>query len=123
MVEQAIKKFRVDHKRDYDIRSQYGGRFGTLEVTEKRSDSFSAISPICGGSDTKDIKRLKDTPIWLFHGELDKAVSVENSLLVYEILKPINPNVKITVYENIGHNSCDVTYYNKELYEWMLKPY
>ena len=120
LVEETIETYRVDDNHVYATGLSMGG-YGTLSVAIKRPDLFSAIAPICGGTDAKDIKRLKNVPIWLFHGELDKAVSVENSLLVYEILKPINPNVKITVYENVGHNSWDVTYNNKELYEWMLK--
>ena len=120
LVEEIVKKYRVNDKRVYATGLSMGG-YGTLSVAIKRPDLFSAIAPICGGTDTKDIKRLKDIPIWLFHGKLDKAVSVENSILIYELLRPINPNVKITIYENIGHNSWDVTYDNEELYEWMLK--
>ena len=120
LVEEIVKKYRVDDKRVYATGLSMGG-YGTLSVAIKRPDLFSAIVPICGGTDTEDIERLKDVPIWLFHGKLDKAVSVENSLLIYELLKPINPNVKITIYENVGHNSWDVTYDNEKLYEWMLK--
>ena len=61
------------------------GGYGTLSVAIKCPELFSAIAPICGGTDTKYIKRLKDIPIWLFHGGPDKAVSVENSIPIYEL--------------------------------------
>ena len=39
----------------------------------------------------------------------------------YKLLKPINHNIKITIYKGIGHNSWDRAYDNKKMYEWMLK--
>ena len=70
--------------------------------------------------DTTGIKKLKNLPIWLFHGDADKIVPVENSTLIYDQLKPLNPNIKITVYKGVNHNSWDRTYSNKKIYEWML---
>ena len=61
-MEGTIETYRVDDKRVYSTGLSVGG-YGTLTVAIKLPDLFSAIAPICGGTDTKDIKRLKDIPI------------------------------------------------------------
>ncbi len=119
LVEETIKNYNVDAERVYATGLSMGG-YGTLSVAKERPDLFSAIIPICGGMDTTGIKKLKNLPIWLFHGDADKVVPVENSTLIYDQLKPFNPNIKITVYKGVNHNSWDKTYRNKKIYEWML---
>jgi len=120
LVEEIIKKNKVDIERIYATGLSMGG-YGTLAIAKERPDLFSAIIPVCGGLDTTDIKRLKDIPIWLFHGAEDKVVPVENSELIYDLLKPINPEIKITIYKGINHNSWEITYNNQNIYDWMLK--
>ena len=120
LVEEIIKKNKVDIDRIYATGLSMGG-YGTLAIAKERPDLFSAIIPVCGGLDTTDIERLKDIPIWLFHGAEDKVVPVENSELIYDLLKPINPEIKITIYKGINHNSWEMTYNNQNIYDWMLK--
>ena len=97
------------------------GGYGTLALAKKYPDLFAAIIPICGGMDDRDsIKRLRDVPIWLFHGELDQTHPVERSIVIYDMLSPINKNIKLTIYEGVGHNSWDETYANDEIYQWLL---
>ena len=120
LVEEIIKTYNVDTKRVYATGLSMGG-YGTLAIAKERPDLFSAIIPVCGGMDTTAIEKLKDIPIWLFHGDSDKVVPVENSKLIYEILKPINPDIKITIYKGVDHNSWDITYSNKKIYDWMLE--
>ena len=120
LVEEIIKKNKVDIERIYATGLSMGG-YGTLAIAKERPDLFSAIISVCGGLDTTDIERLKDIPIWLFHGAEDKVVPVENSELIYDLLKPINPEIKITIYKGINHNSWEMTYNNQNIYDWMLK--
>jgi predicted peptidase len=120
LVEEIIKNNKVDIERIYATGLSMGG-YGTLAIAKERPDLFSAIIPVCGGMDTTDIERLKDVPIWLFHGDEDKVVPVENSELIYELLKPMNPDIKITIYKGVNHNSWDMTYDNKKIYDWILK--
>lgn len=120
LVEEIIRNNRVDIGRIYATGLSMGG-YGTLSIAKERPDLFSAIIPVCGGMDTTNIANLKEIPIWLFHGDADEVVPVENSELIYDLLKPINPDIKITIYKGVDHNSWDRTYDNKKMYEWMLK--
>tara|TARA_Y100000588_G_C13774964_1_gene719839 strand:- start:346 stop:696 length:351 start_codon:yes stop_codon:yes gene_type:complete len=110
--------YKVNSKRVYATGLSMGG-YGTLAIAKERPDLFAAILPVCGGMDTTNIYKLGNMPIWLFHGSEDSVVPVENSQKIYDLLKPKNPNIKITIYDGIGHNSWDITYNNKKIYKWL----
>ena len=120
LTKEIISDHRVDKKRVYVTGLSMGG-YGTLAVAKKYPQLFSAIIPICGGMDDhRDIERLEDMPIWLFHGDKDNTHPVERSTAIYDLLKPNNKKIKLTIYEGVGHNSWDETYANDEVYEWLL---
>ena len=58
--------------------------------------------------------------MWLFHGDKDDVIPFESSLLIYDYLKKKNENIRITIYENIGHDSWTETYENQKIYNWLL---
>ena len=66
-------------------------------------------------------KKLKDLPIWVFHGDEDRAVPVSRSRdMVKALQKAGAKNVKYTEYPGVGHDSWTKTYDNPELYKWLL---
>ena len=119
LIEKTKTQYNVDDSRIYATGLSMGG-YGTLAIAMERPDLFAGIIPICGGGDLKKIGRLEHMPIWLFHGDADTVVPIENSTKIYDVLKPINNNIKITNYENIGHDSWTQTYDNNDIYEWLL---
>jgi len=119
LIEKTKTQYNVDDSRIYATGLSMGG-YGTLAIAMERPDLFSGIIPICGGGDLNKIGRLEHMPIWLFHGDADTVVPVENSTKIYDVLKPINKNIKITIYEDVGHDSWTETYENNDLYEWLL---
>ncbi|SVB07287.1 uncharacterized protein METZ01_LOCUS160141 [marine metagenome] len=119
LIEKTKTQYNVDGSRIYATGLSMGG-YGTLAVAIARPDLFSGIIPICGGGDLDKIGRLKNMPVWLFHGDADTVVPVENSTKIYNVLKSSNDNVKITIYENVGHDSWTETYDNNKIYEWLL---
>jgi len=119
LIEKTKTQYNVDDSRIYATGLSMGG-YGTLAIAMERPDLFSGIISICGGGDLNKIGRLEHMPIWLFHGDADTVVPVENSTKIYDVLKPINKNIKITIYEDVGHDSWTETYENNDLYEWLL---
>jgi len=119
LIEKTKTQYNVDDSRIYATGLSMGG-YGTLAIAMERPDLFSGIIPICGGGDLNKIGRLEHMPIWLFHGDADTVVPVENSTKIYDALNLINDNVKITIYENVGHDSWTQTYENNDIYEWLL---
>ena len=122
LVNDIVMKYGI-HKNNVFCTGLSMGGYGTLALSIKNPKLFSAIIPICGGVDIKnffDILNLKDLPIWLFHGDKDEVIPLENSQNIYKVLKLVNKNIKLTVYKGVDHNSWDRAYDDNELYKWML---
>ena len=121
----AVQRYNVDETRIYLTGLSMGG-YGTWHLAVDYPDLFAAVVPICGGMAhdggiLEEIKVLKDMPIWIFHGEKDEAVPVKNSKELYDALKKLGGNVKLTIYPELGHDSWTTTYDNPNLYKWLLK--
>jgi predicted peptidase len=112
-------KFNVDTERFYVTGLSMGG-YGTYALASKIPHKIAAALPICGAADLKTIHLMKNISTWIFHGDQDQVVPVKNSLDAFEILEPINPNVHLTIYKGIGHDSWTETYQNPDVLDWML---
>jgi predicted peptidase len=119
LLDAVLADYRVDPDRIYLTGLSMGGA-GTWTLAAEYPEYFAAIVPICGGGDPQDAKRLKDLPIWVFHGAKDEAVPLSRSEEMVKALKEEGADVKFTVYPDAGHDSWTETYNNPELYEWLL---
>ncbi len=121
LVDEIVEKYRVDKDRIYVTGLSMGG-FGTWALAATFGDRFAAIAPICGGGNPNDAAKLKDMPIWVFHGAKDTTVPPQRSEEMVNALKAAgNTQVKFTVYPDAGHDSWTETYNNPELYAWLLQ--
>ena len=111
--------YNVDNRRVYVTGLSMGG-YGTIALANERPDLFAAALPVCGGADFSDYSNLKGLPLWFFHGSDDDEHPASSSEKIYNALKDQNNDVKLTIYEGVGHNSWDITYDNKEIYDWLL---
>ncbi len=123
LIDEVLLLDFVDEKQVYCTGLSMGG-YGTFALSIKRPELFSAIISICGGVDIQNyfkLKNLKNMPIWMFHGDQDQIIPLNNSEQIYNVLKSKNKNIKLTVYKNTGHNSWDKAYDDKRIYSWFLK--
>ena len=119
LVDDLTAKYRVDKRRIYVTGLSMGG-FGTWSLGAAYPDKFAALVPICGGGNPADAAKLKDTPIWVFHGAKDPVVRLDSSQRMVDALKALGADVKFTVYPDAGHDSWTATYENPELYKWLF---
>jgi predicted peptidase len=119
LLDEIQKSYRVDPDRVYLTGLSMGG-FGTWELASQYPQRFAAIAPICGGGNPVQARRLRSSPIWVFHGDADRVVPVARSDEMVEALKKAGADVKYTRYEGVDHDSWTKTYANEELYQWML---
>ena len=119
LIKEVEYDYRVDSDRIYGTGLSMGG-LGTLAIALEEPELFSAIIPVCGGAEMYNIQRLNQLPIWLFHGDRDDVHPVNNSIIIFQALSPVNFHVFLTVYGGVEHDSWTQTYENKEIYNWML---
>ena len=120
LLDQLQSEHAVDLHRVYVTGLSMGG-FGSWALASYAPDRFAAIAPICGGGEKFWVRRLKETPVWAFHGAKDTVVPLRRSEELVETLKQQGGNVKFTIYPDATHDSWTATYDNPKLYEWFLE--
>jgi len=121
LIDDIVLKYDVDARRIYVTGISLGGR-GTWSVAVDFPERFAAIVPVCGTYDHPErIYRIKDVPVWAFHGDQDTVVPFPVVKKMVEELKACGGNVRFTVYPGLGHNIAGRTYRNEKLYKWLLE--
>lgn len=110
----------VDASRLYLMGASMGG-YATWQLAMSMPEAFAAIAPVCGGGMYWNGARLKNLPIWAFHGAKDKTVLVEESIKMVEKVNAFGGNAKLTIYPENFHDAWTDTYTNPELYAWFLQ--
>lgn len=120
LIRTTIKERNIDSDRVYLTGLSMGG-FGSWALAAKAPELFAAVAPVCGGGDPRSAEKLKDLPIWAFHGDADRVVPIAASQRMVDAVKEAGgKNIKFTVYEGVGHDSWTTTYADEELYKWFL---
>ncbi len=66
------------------------------------------------------VKRVGKTPVWIFHGENDKAVPVSDARSTAEALKAAGVSVQYTEYKGAEHFIFDRAYTEPGFWTWLL---
>ena len=108
-----------DRERVYLMGASMGG-YGTWQMAMSLPELFAAIVPICGGGMYWNTPRLKDVPVWAFHGDSDPVVLPRESERMVFRVKQCLGDAKLTLYENTEHDAWTPTFNNPEVFEWLL---
>ncbi|HEY5824986.1 MAG TPA: prolyl oligopeptidase family serine peptidase [Cyclobacteriaceae bacterium] len=120
LVDSLTKIYPIDKSRLYLYGISMGG-FGVFSTLAKEPGKFAAAYAICGGSDVKAASKLLQTPLWIFHGEIDDIVPVSLSRDVYsEMIRLCGKKVKYTEYPGVKHNSWENAAKEKGLNPWLF---
>ena len=142
-LDRSVKEFRGDPKRVYltglsaggngswFLASRYPERFAAAVVISGFIFKFKGVTsgvdyPALAPQDAADpyafiAKRVEQIPIWIFHGDADQSVPVEESRKMYAALKAIGASVQYTELPGVPHNAWDPAYARADLFEWLLK--
>jgi len=140
-LEEAIVEFHGDRDRIYVTGLSMGG-YGTYHLALAYPDRFAALVVVCGGlfphptttavqqsplvTDANDpygfvARSLRHLPIWIFHGDADTTIPVEESRRMVEALRAAGaPDMHYTEYAGVGHNAWDRAYREPELWTWLF---
>ncbi|MCC7245894.1 MAG: prolyl oligopeptidase family serine peptidase [Saprospiraceae bacterium] len=109
----------IDPSRVYITGLSMGG-FGTIDMLMRRPDLFAAAMPVCGGGDVRYAERVKNVPMWVFHGALDETVPPRCSKAFVNALQSVGSQVKYTELSTLAHGIWYSVYYNPNVLEWLF---
>ncbi|MEO6174915.1 MAG: prolyl oligopeptidase family serine peptidase [Flavobacterium circumlabens] len=118
------KENNIDSSRIYVTGLSSGG-WATWNLALSHPDMFAAIVPISGFVDLIQLEeacKIAHIPTRIYHGLLDDVVKTDYAVTIYKELKKCNAkDVKLTIFDDAGHDSWTRVYDNPEIYDWMLK--
>ncbi|HPD14850.1 MAG TPA: prolyl oligopeptidase family serine peptidase [Planctomycetota bacterium] len=120
LLDDVIAHHRVDERRVYLTGLSMGG-YGAWSLACEHPERFAAIAPVCGGGNRLLAHKLKDVPVWAFHGAHDDVVPLAESEKMVKAVQAAGGKAKLTVYPHAGHDAWTATYANPDLYTWLLR--
>ncbi len=126
LIDLMIEKHDIEKDRIYILGSSMGGA-GTWKYGFEGKHDIAAFVPIASGAsktdkvhDRWDIAKMKDKPIWMFHGEADTVVPFSSAKETADKMKAINPKFKWTTFPEVAHGSRGPALKTDALYTWLL---
>ena len=97
----------VDADRIYIMGHSMGGH-GTYIFIQLDTEYFAAAAPSAGAGkrtteDFIDAAKIKDIPIWAFHGDKDRVCPYERDRKVFDEVRKVNGNMKLTTWAGDNH--------------------
>lgn len=121
LLDSVVNTNRVDKKRIYLTGLSRGGS-ASWELATQYPDKFAAMAVVCGMTPLPYAHWIdKEMPIWVFHGDQDDVIDVEESDKMVEKLRKMGHDVRYTKYKGVGHNAWERAYTTDSLYTWFAK--
>jgi predicted peptidase len=119
LLDHVVAEHNIDTSRIWATGLSMGGH-GLWNLANAYPDRFAAIAPICGPHVWVVAERFKNLPCWCFHGALDDAVPISDSIRIVRDLRQAGCPVRFTVFPDAGHDSWTPAYNLPEFYEWLF---
>ncbi|MCI0921950.1 carboxylesterase family protein [Sphingobacterium rhinopitheci] len=121
VLDYVLQEYNGDPSRVY-ICGMSMGAYGTMDVAGKYPERISAAVAICGGGSLSYACNLTKVPLWIQHGNMDRAVPASESKKIYNAIKSCNPDADatLTIIPGGTHGSVERLFHQDEIYEWMF---
>ncbi|MEN8790163.1 MAG: PHB depolymerase family esterase [Flavobacteriaceae bacterium] len=121
LLEHVLQEHRIDRNRVYLSGLSRGGT-AAWELAVQYPDAFAAMAVVCGMTPLPYASWInKKMPIWVFHGQEDHIIDVEESEEMVNKLRQMGYEVKFTKYAAVGHEAWHLAYENDSLYNWFTR--
>ncbi len=143
-LEETQREFATDPTRVYLTGLSRGGA-GAYYLAYRNPGRFAAVLIACGrvtpattmdGQPAPDVdpvvpvragdpfsalaSTLRHTPIWVFHGDADAVIPVDESRRVTAALRNAGAPITYTELPGAGHNAWDTAYGNADVARWLF---
>ena len=109
LIEKSFRELPIDRDRVLVTGISMGG-YGTWDIVQRHPDWFAAAMPCCGGGDRTLAWKIREVPIWAFHGDQDTTVPFSRSRDMVAALWAVDGKVRYREYPGVGHNCWAPTY-------------
>lgn len=121
LLDTVVARNRIDRQRIY-LTGLSRGATAAWELVVQYPDTFAALAVVCGMTPVPYASWInKEMPVWVFHGEDDPVIPVEESELMVQKLKQLGYDVTFTKYPKVGHDAWTKAYQNEDLYDWLVR--
>lgn len=96
------------------------GGIETWDWAIQDPDLFAAIMPVSATGKPENVGTLRETPVWVFHGDQDQTVPYAGDKAMVDALRLAGGNVKFTTIKG-NHDIWDKVYNNREIFSWLIK--
>ena len=110
LLDAKVAEFAVDPAQIRVCGISMGG-YGTWDILCRRPEFFAAGFAVCGGADEKQLPKLKNLNLNIYHGAIDTVVPVERSRNIVQALqKAGNTQVRYVELPDVGHFSWEAAF-------------
>lgn len=109
----------IDPNRIYVTGVSRGG-YGSWHFITTRPEMFAAAVPVCGKGDPKLAHKIRDIPVWAFHGKRDVNVPVSGSRDMIDAIKKAGGNPQYTEFEFKAHDIWNEVTATPGLLDWLF---
>ena len=122
LLDYVLANYAIDKDRVYVCGMSMGG-YGTLDFVGKYPESVAAAVAICGGGTLKYAKNLATVPLWINHGNADRAVPASESKKIFNAIKKADPkaDATLTIIPGGTHGSVERLFHKLDMYTWMFR--
>jgi predicted peptidase len=141
-LDRAMDEFHGDASRIYLTGYSAGGN-GAWQFVYQSPERFAAVVVVCGfvselkgrlsGVDYPALapgernpfeaiaKRALGLPIWIWHGDADTVVSVDESRRMMSALTAVGGKARYTELPGVGHPAWETAYEDPQLWAWLFQ--
>ena len=116
---QVLLKYNCNPKQIYLTGLSMGG-IETWNWAIQDPDLFAAIMPVSATGNPETVGVLRETPVWVFHGDKDQAVPYAGDKAMVDALRQAGGVVKFTTLKG-KHDVWDKVYQDREIFSWLIK--
>ena len=120
LISLARQDSRVDSSRVYLIGVSMGG-YAAWQLCISHPEWFAAAVPVCGGGMYWNAGRLKNLPVWAFHGLKDTTVLPGESSRMVDAINRAGGRARLTWFAQADHNAWEPTFASEEMWDWLFR--
>ncbi len=119
LLDELLATHPIDPDRVYLLGASMGG-YGVWDWIVRDPGRFAAAIPICGGMPEGQAAKLRDLPLWIFHGENDGIVPVEESRRAFREILAEGGRPRYREFQSGPHSISAYAYLDPEVAAWLF---